>query len=98
MSKYYQLCQKNLGKPVSIQLKDGQEYRGVIRNVTPYLVYLEPLSDQPRVFGSGYYYQPYPVYQPVAPAQRVTPYRPGFGLGIALGAIGTLAVLPWFFI
>lgn len=23
---------------------------------------------------------------------------PGFGLGIALGAIGTLAFLPWFFI
>lgn len=98
MSNYYQLCQKNLGKPVSIQLKDGQEYRGVIRNVTPSHVYLEPLSDQPRGFGSGYYYQPYPVYQPVAPAQYVTPYRPGFGLGIALGAIGTLAVLPWFFI
>ncbi|MBM7540974.1 hypothetical protein [Amphibacillus cookii] len=25
-------------------------------------------------------------------------WGPGFGLGIALGAIGTLAILPWFFI
>lgn len=25
-------------------------------------------------------------------------WGPGFGLGIALGAIGTFAILPWFFI
>lgn len=87
MPNYYKLCCDNIGKPVSIRTVDGQEHRGVIRQVTPTHVFIEPFSNQARGFGTPYYsYAPY------------YPYRPGFGLGIALGAIGTLAVLPWFFI
>ena len=52
-------------------------------------VFIEPYSNQPQGFGTPYYYQPVQPYYP---------YRPGFGLGIALGVIGTLAILPWFFI
>lgn len=97
MSNNYRLCCQNMGKPVAINTTDGQEYRGIIRQVTPTHVFLEPLPNQQPGFGSGYY-QSYQSYQPYQPQQPVQPYRPGFGLGIALGAIGTLAVLPWFFI
>lgn len=91
MPNYYKLCCHNIGKPVSIRTVDGQEHRGVIRQVTPTHVYIEPLSNQPQGFGT-------PYYEYVQPVQPYYPYRPGFGLGIAFGVIGTLAVLPWFFI
>jgi len=86
MSPYYQQCCNNIGKPVSIRTLDEKEHRGVIRRVTPTHVYLDPLPSQSGGFGSGYYSGPY------------QPWEPGFGYGIALGAIGTLAILPWFFI
>lgn len=91
MHNHYKTCCDNLGKPVCIRTLDGQVHRGVIRNVTPTHVYIDPLPSQSGGFGSGYY-QSYQSYQPYQP------YRPGFGFGIALGVIGTLAVLPWFFI
>lgn len=97
MPNYYKMCCDNVGKPVTIKTKDGQEHRGVIRQVTPTHVFIEPLQNQVRGFGTPYYQYGQPV-QPVQPVQPYYPYRPGFGLGIALGAIGTLAILPWFFI
>ena len=66
----------------------------VIRQVTPTHVFIEPLQNQIQGFGTPYYQ----YGQPVQFVQPYYPYRPGFGLGIALGAIGTLAILPWFFI
>lgn len=86
MSRYYKMCCDNIGKPVCIKTIDGQEHRGIIRQVTPTHVYLDPLPNRSGGFGAGYY------------NQNFYGYEPGFGLGIALGAIGTLAILPWFFI
>ncbi|WP_100407371.1 hypothetical protein [Bacillus solitudinis] len=80
---YYSLCQKYHGKTVEITTVDGQVHRGVIRHVNKKEVYIEPIGQRFGGFSYGYGWGGY--------------YRPGFGFGIALGAIATLALLPFFF-
>ncbi len=78
----YALCQQCRGRAVEITTLDGRIYRGIIGNVDRKRVYLQPLGGTGDLGGFGYGW---------------LGFR-GFGAGIALGAIATLALLPFFFI
>lgn len=78
---YYNLCKKGVGRAVTIRTVDGRVHHGVISHVTPTHVYLRPLGRNLGGLGYGYY----------------GGWGWGFGAGIALGAIATLAFLPFFF-
>lgn len=80
---YYSLCKKYHGRAVFIRTHEGVEYRGVIREVDSRHVYVQPLSPR-RGFGYGYYF----------PRRR---FREGVAIGIALGSIATLLLIPPFF-
>ncbi len=89
MSRYYfDLCNRYRGRAVEITTRNGRKHRGIIRNVDQRRVYIQPIGRPSgfRGFGYGFYGSPYGGF------------RPGFGFGIALGAIGTLALLPWLWI
>jgi len=84
---YYSLCQRYKGRAVEIVTKDGKMYRGVIQHVDYEKVYLRTAGHS-HLGGFGYgYWGPGWGYG-----------GSGLGLGIALGAIGGLALAPWFFI
>ncbi|UOQ87353.1 hypothetical protein [Gracilibacillus salinarum] len=85
---HYDFCCNNMGRPVRIVTHNGEIHRGVIRNVNRSKVFLEPFGGNNRMggYGIGYYGGGYGGYG-----------RGGFGLGIALGAIATIAFLPLFF-
>ncbi|RKQ29663.1 hypothetical protein [Oceanobacillus halophilus] len=85
---YYDLCNRHRGKAVEITTRDGRKHRGIIRNVDQRRVFIQPLGGGRRIGGFGYGFYGYGPYG----------YRPGFGYGVALGAIATLALLPWFWI
>ncbi|SET67682.1 ATP synthase alpha/beta family, beta-barrel domain [Oceanobacillus limi] len=85
VAHYYDLCNRHKGKGVEIRTKDGRVHRGIIQHVNQRKVYIQPMGGGRNLGGFGYGF-----------------YGPGFGggglgIGIALGAIGTLALLPWFF-
>ncbi len=85
-----QLCNRHHGKAVMIRTKDGREHRGIIQHVDNRQVYIQPMSGGRNLGGFGYGGYGYGGYG----------YRGrgrGFGFGIALGAIATLAILPFFF-
>ncbi|KAB8137524.1 hypothetical protein F9U64_08995 [Gracilibacillus oryzae] len=87
MSRHYDFCCQNIGRPVKIVTRNGQVHRGVIQRVNRNNVFLNSI-DGNRVggYGIGYYgYGPYGGY------------GRGLGIGIALGAIATIAFLPFFF-
>lgn len=79
---YYSLCQGYRGRAVEIRTFDGRVHQGIIRDVDYNRVYLQPLWRDKDLGGFGYGWYGYP----------------GFGAGIALGSIATLALLPLFFI
>lgn len=78
----YALCRQCMGRAVEITTHDGRIFRGIIRNVDRKRVYLQPLGCTRDLGGFGYGWFGFP----------------GFGAGIALGAIATLALLPLLFI
>ncbi|MEN2768429.1 hypothetical protein [Ornithinibacillus xuwenensis] len=80
---YYDLCCRHKGKAVQIRTHDGRMHRGIIRNVSNNRVYLQPLGPNRNLGGFGY------------GLGYGYGYR-GFGAGIALGAIATLALIPFF--
>lgn len=82
VADYYSICQQYRGRAVQITTHDGRIHRGIISDVDYNRVYLQPLSRTRDLGGFGYGWYGYP----------------GFGAGIALGAIATLAILPLFFI
>ncbi len=92
MSRHYDFCRQNVGRPVKIVTHDGQTHRGIIRKVNPSKVFLDPIDGNrgPGGYGIGYY-----------GGYGIGYYGGwgwgGFGLGIALGAIATIAFLPFFF-
>ena len=83
---YYDLCSKNIGKPVEIREHCGKVHRGIIERVDREFVYLRPLEGSPAggPGGPGMF-----LWGPVAA---------GALWGIGLGAIASLAFLPWFWI
>ncbi|WP_188456788.1 hypothetical protein [Virgibacillus oceani] len=78
---YYGLCQRYRGRAVEIRTHDGRCHRGIIRRVNNNRVFIQPLGRNRNLGGYGYGGFGYG----------------GFGYGIALGAIATLALLPFFF-
>ncbi|WP_087972507.1 hypothetical protein [Oceanobacillus rekensis] len=83
---YHGLCNRYRGRAVEIRTRDGRSHRGIIQRVDNRNVYVRPIGRGGGLGGFGYgFFGGYGRY------------RPGFGYGIALGAIGTLALLPFFF-
>ena len=82
---YHGLCNRHKGRAVEIKTHDGRCHRGIIQSVDNRNVYMRPIGRGGDLGGFGYGFGGYGGY------------RPGFGYGIALGAIGTLALLPLFF-
>ncbi|WP_347834960.1 hypothetical protein [Gracilibacillus sp. JCM 18860] len=75
MSRHYDFCRQNVGRPVKIVTHDGQTHRGIIRKVNPSKVFLDPIDGNrggPGGYGIGYY-------------GGWGGWGGGFGLGIALG-------------
>ncbi|KQL55105.1 hypothetical protein AN964_17380 [Heyndrickxia shackletonii] len=87
---YYHMCQRGIGRPVEIRTKDGRIHRGIIHRVDNRMVYLRPLP-------GGYGGYAYPFYGGYGYPYWGWGWGWGFGAGIALGAIGALAFLPFFF-
>lgn len=82
VAEYYSLCQRYRGRAVEIMTHDGRIHQGIIRDVDNNSVYLQPLNRTRALGGFSYGWYGYP----------------GFGAGIALGSIATLALLPLLFI
>lgn len=83
----YQTCCRHRGKAVRIRTKDGAEHRGIIQHIDNRQVYLQPIGGRRNLGGFSYGGYRYGYG-----------YRGrGFGFGIALGAIATLALIPFFF-
>lgn len=76
---YYHLCNKNIGVPVEVKCHDGTVHRGIIDRVERDRLFLRPLDG--AAGGHGVYFWGFGLA--------------GFGAGIALGSIATLAFLPW---
>ncbi|MBP1968470.1 hypothetical protein J2Z83_000562 [Virgibacillus natechei] len=96
---YYGLCQQYRGRAVEIKTRTGVTHRGVICHVDEHNVYLQPLGRQGGFGGFGYggfggigYGGPggFGGYGGFAGPG----YGGGLGMGVALGSIGTLALLP----
>lgn len=83
---FYQMCCRYRGRAVEIRTRDGRIHRGIIKNVNRRYVYIDPIGRSPSFGGFGYGF--------FGPGYG---YRRGLGLGIALGAIGTIALLPFFY-
>lgn len=81
---YHALCKRHRGKAVELRTYDGRIHRGVIRHVDNCRVYIQPLC-RPRNLG-GFGYGGYGGYRGYG----------GFGYGVALGAIATLVLIPFF--
>ncbi|MEK3936914.1 hypothetical protein MKY41_16545 [Sporosarcina sp. FSL W7-1349] len=77
---YHSLCTRHVGRAVVIGTRDGKTHRGIIQGVRNNRVYLQPIGGR-NLGGFGYGF--------------------GFGrgrafaFGIALGAIATFALLPF---
>ncbi|SHM71347.1 hypothetical protein [Gracilibacillus kekensis] len=83
---HYHFCNRNIGRPVKIVTHHGEVHRGIIRRVNQSQVFIDPLGPNRGMGGYGIGYYGY---------RRGYPW--GLGLGIALGAIATIAFLPLFF-
>ncbi|GAE92104.1 hypothetical protein JCM21714_1085 [Gracilibacillus boraciitolerans JCM 21714] len=83
---HYDFCCQHVGRPVKIVTSNGEVHKGIIRRVNPSKVFIAPLGQNRGLGGYGYGYYGY---------RRGYPW--GLGLGIALGAIATIAFLPPFF-
>ena len=83
VAHFHGLCQRYKGRAVEIRMKDGKVHRGIIRHVDNSRVYLQPLGRPGGLGGFGW-----------GLGWGVT----GFGIGLALGGILGLALIPGFWI
>ncbi|MFA1818783.1 hypothetical protein ACDX78_01050 [Virgibacillus oceani] len=83
VAHYHGLCQRYMGRPVEVRMKDGKVHRGIIKHVDGRNVYLQPLGGAGGLGGFGWGW-----------GWGIG----GFGIGLALGGIVGLALLPLFFI
>ncbi len=89
---YYDLCHRYRGRAVEIRTRDGRIHRGIIQGVDRRHVYMRPLGRKGLGgYGSGFYAGGGYRYGYGSYGSR------GFGFGVALGSIVTLALLPFFF-
>ncbi|MFC5602853.1 hypothetical protein [Sporosarcina koreensis] len=80
---YHALCNRHIGRAVVIGTRDGRTHRGIIRSVRGNRVFLEPFGRRRGLGGFGYGFFAGPGL--------------AFGAGIAIGAIASFALLPFFF-
>ncbi|WP_249872086.1 hypothetical protein [Oceanobacillus saliphilus] len=80
---FHAVCHRNRGRAVEIRTHDGRIHRGIIRDVDDSRVYLQPMCRDRGLFGFGYGY-------------GYGYGRSRFVAGIAIGAIATLVLLPFF--
>lgn len=85
VQQYQQMCMRYKGRAVEIRTKDGKAHRGIIQHVDHRRVYIQPMDRRRSLGGFGYGFW--------GPGWGVA----GFGIGIALGSIATLALIPWGF-
>ncbi|MDE3839078.1 hypothetical protein C0966_06805 [Bacillus methanolicus] len=83
ISRYYHMCNRGIGRAVQIRTRDGRIHRGIIERVSPNRVFLRPFG-RPRNYGG--YGMPWGWG-----------VGAGFAFGVALGAIVSLAFIPFFF-
>jgi len=83
VAHYHGLCQRYKGRAVEIRMKDGRIHRGIIRHVYERNVFLHPLGGAGGLGGFGW---------------GLGWGVGGFGIGLALGGIAGLALMPGFFI
>ncbi|AIE60240.1 hypothetical protein [Bacillus methanolicus] len=81
-ARYYDMCNRGIGRAVQIRTHDGRIHRGIIERVSPNRVFLRPFGRTRNFGGFGY-----PWGWGVGT---------GFAFGVALGAIASLAFIPFF--
>src|SRR5699024_3753876 len=102
------LCERHHGLGVEIRTHDGRVHRGIIERVDNRRVFLRPINRGQQLggfgygpwgFGGGYGFEGYGGfgYGPwgFGGGYGFEGYG-GFGYGVALGAIATLVLLPFF--
>lgn len=107
MSRYYDLCTRNVGRPVVVRTVDGREYRGRIARVTQTHLFIGPFGRPVSTEQGGYH----AVHALDAASGEPKQGQhvgwgwgwgwgpgPGFVTGVAFGVIATLAFLPCFWI
>ncbi|MDQ0157581.1 hypothetical protein [Robertmurraya andreesenii] len=77
---FHAMCHKYRGRAVEIRTHDGRVHRGIIHQVTPNRVYLQPLARRRNLGGFGYGFG----------------WGWGWGFGIAIGAIAAIGLLSLF--
>lgn len=100
--RYYHVCCSNIGRAVEIRMKDGRICRGIISHVTNTQVFLRPLGRS--ISGNGQQKKGENAVQTGKSSIKEHGNEiifgfgfGGFGTGLALGAIASLAFLPFFF-
>ncbi|PLR79043.1 hypothetical protein CU633_02330 [Bacillus sp. V3-13] len=54
ISRYYNMCNRGIGRAVQIRTHDGRVHRGIIERVTPSRVFLRPFGRGRSYGGFGY--------------------------------------------
>jgi hypothetical protein len=80
-SRFYDMCNRGIGRCVQITTRDGRVHRGFIDRVTPNRVFLRPIGRNRNYGGYGY---------------GGWGWGFGFAAGIAIGAITAIAFIPFF--
>lgn len=78
----YNLCRRYQGRNVRIKCKDGTVHVGEITRLSPNMVWIRP-HNRMGGYGLGFW--------------GFNRFRPGFGIGIALGAIIGIGLASAFF-
>ncbi|MEW9502674.1 hypothetical protein [Jeotgalibacillus marinus] len=103
---YHGLCRQYKGRAVDLRTSDGRVHRGVITHVDNDNVYLMPQGRRNLGgFGGGYGGYRYGGYGGSGGyggygygGYGYRPFRPGLGIGIAVGLIAGVALASLFFI
>ena len=106
---YHGLCRQYQGRAVDLRTSDGRVHRGVITHVDNDSVYIMPQGRRNLGgFGGGYRYGGYSGsggygyggsgYGGSGGYGYGRPFRPGLGIGIAVGLIAGVALASLFFI
>ncbi|WP_096201840.1 hypothetical protein [Bacillus sp. FJAT-45350] len=84
VSHYYDLCNKSIGRAVEIRDIHGNVHRGIIERVDYEQVYLRPLDGAAP-----------PPAGPGGPGMFLWGFGAGALFGVGLGAIASMAFMPY---